>query len=673
MMDGKIESGERVRHGSSIGRRISALVATAVLISVLLITVIFVFNDLTSDIASRKQGLEATGYVFAAAMADHIGSGDTQEVLKVLRSINRIPEITYAAVLDSNGKVVAALGGAILLDGQPLKTDLGLLDALSLGAFPVAVDIIKSGGRIGQVLLITDISALRVQLAETIITSVIVALFASLAGFAVAYRLQRRITAPMHSLIRAMRGIREDRDFEMKIDHKADDETGLLIDSFNDMINEIRDRDRALAEYNRTLETTVAERTQDLRLARDSAEQANQAKSSFLATMSHEIRTPLNGLMVMAELLAAAGLEQRMQRYAEVIVKSGQSLLTIINDILDLSKIEAGKMSVDLQPTNPVQITDEVVTLLQERARGKGISLAVNVEGKIPATFACDAMRLRQILVNLVGNAVKFTEVGSVTIQISCEMNGDTGPTIRFAVRDTGIGMSEAQAARLFGSYQQADSTVSRRFGGTGLGLRISKRLAEILGGNIEVASEFGIGSLFTLSLPAGAIAQAHMVDVSVARAANTAEPVQEDVSPNSLVGVRVLLAEDGPDNRRLITHHLTKAGARVITAGNGIEALAALCGTSDADAPLLATSPVDVILMDMQMPEMDGYTATAILRARGCRLPIVAITAHSMQGDRERCVAAGCSEYATKPIDRLTLLDLVSRCAGRPPLKKSA
>lgn len=547
MMDGKIEAEERVRRGSSIGRRISALVATAVLISVLLITAIFVFNDLTSDIASRKQGLEATGYVFASAMADHIGNGETQDVLKVLRSINRIPEITYAAVLDSNGKVVAALGGAIILDGQPLKTDLGLLDALSLGAFPVAVDIIKSGGRIGQVLLITDISALRVQLAETVITSMIVALFASLAGFAVAYRLQRRITAPMHALIRAMRGIREDRDFEMKIDHKADDETGLLIDSFNDMIHEIRDRDRALAEYNQTLESTVAERTQDLRHARDSAELANQAKSSFLATMSHEIRTPLNGLMVMAELLAAAGLEQRMQRYAEVIVKSGQSLLTIINDILDLSKIEAGKLQLERIPVDPLAVADDVASLFWERASSKGLDLAVRAGPGIPQSIPGDPVRLNQILSNLVNNALKFTEKGQVLVSVQHEDDH-----LLLSVADSGIGISREKLASLFEAFSQADQTITRKFGGTGLGLAICKRLAEAMGGTITVRSEQGKGSVFALRIPAPALVPAYPVLPVAESAASAGLAVDGNATLSSLgtalvgAGYRVDIIKDG-------------------------------------------------------------------------------------------------------------------------------
>jgi len=416
---------------------------------------------------------------------------------------------------------------------------------------------------------------------------------------------------------------------------------------------------------------------EDLTRAREEAEAASRAKSEFLANMSHEIRTPMNAILGFAQVVAEDGdlgvAPQRRLDAVATIRRNGEHLLAVVNDILDLSKIEAGKMTADMQPTSPIQIVDDVAMLLKDRARGKGITIGVDVEGLIPRSFSCDPLRLRQILVNLIGNAVKFTEVGQVSIRLCYDASDAAKPVIKFAIRDTGIGMTEAQATRLFESFHQADTSVTRRFGGTGLGLRISKRLAQILGGDIDVASEYGIGSLFTLILPAGNIAPADLVGADTARAAAPADRKEQEVPSGSLAGVRVLLAEDGPDNRRLLTHHLIKAGAIVIAAVNGLEALAAMCANASPDAPLLDTPPVDMILMDMQMPEMDGYTATAILRSRGCTLPIVAITAHSMQGDRERCVAAGCSDYVTKPIDRLTLLDLVARCSGRGSLKKSA
>jgi signal transduction histidine kinase/CheY-like chemotaxis protein len=490
-------SGAGARRGSVIGRRISALVATAVLISVLMVSAIFMVNNMTGDITARKDSLEATGYVFASAMAEHIAAHDDHEILKVLRSIDRIRGISYAAVLDLQGRAVVSLGSAIILDRLPDGTRLGLYDALTSGSFPVAVDIIKSGERVGQVLLIGDISDLRLQLLNTLLASLMVAGLASLAGILVANRLQRRITGPMQSLTAAMRGISQTRNYELQVEHKSDDETGLMVETFNAMIREIRVRDQALAHYNQTLESTVEDRTRELRAARDQAESANQAKSSFLATMSHEIRTPLNGLMVMAELLAGAGLDQRLQRYAEVIVKSGQSLLTVINDILDLSKIEAGKLQLERIPVDPAGIADDVISLFWERASSRGLDLASRIGPGVPQAVLGDPVRLNQILSNLVNNALKFTEQGHVLISIQC----DAGRLI-FNVTDSGIGIPQKKLAGLFEVFSQADQTITRKFGGTGLGLAICKRLADAMDGSITVRSELGKGSSFTISIP---------------------------------------------------------------------------------------------------------------------------------------------------------------------------
>ncbi len=484
--------------GRGIGHRISMLVGLAVLLAVTLVTAIFAYNDVTSDFAARKRGLEATGYVFAAALADHVAARDSQGSLLVLRAIARIPEVTYAAVVDENGKAFASFGSAVLNEEGRLKSGIGMIEAIRTGAYPVAVDVIKAGKPIGQILIIADISDLLSQLFDVLLTSLVVALIAMAASITLTRRLQSRITGPILSLITAIEEIRTAKRYQGPVIHQAEGETGLLVDSFNAMIGEIRSRDETLERHRQTLESTVEQRTHELRLARDAAESANDAKSSFLATMSHEIRTPLNGLMVMAELLAGAGLDQRLQRYAEVIVKSGQSLLTIINDILDLSKIEAGKLELESLPVNPVGIADDVVSLFWEKAFSKKLDLAARVAPGMPQAVLADPVRLNQIVSNLVNNALKFTEAGHVLISL----HHDKG-TLTVAVTDSGIGIPQKKLNLLFEAFSQADQTITRKFGGTGLGLAICKRLAEAMGGKIGVRSELGKGSTFWVSIPA--------------------------------------------------------------------------------------------------------------------------------------------------------------------------
>ncbi len=391
---------------------------------------------------------------------------------------------------------------------------------------------------------------------------------------------------------------------------------------------------------------------QEAARARFEAEAANRAKSEFLANMSHEIRTPMNAILGYSELLSDPDLEHQRDEHLATIRRSGQHLLSIINDILDISKIEAGQLKIESVPCRLGEHVDGVVALLRPLASAKGLELSVEWCGDVPGIVRTDTTRLRQILVNLVGNAIKFTTQGGVGIQISPVepppgAGARAGATLlQFSVRDSGIGMTPEQVSRLFKPFVQADASTTRCFGGTGLGLAISKCLAEMMGGTVRVESSPGIGSTFHAT-----------ISVQGASEGDLASPASQAPAEanRSLAGLRILLVEDGPDNQRLISHHLTRAGASVDLAENGEAGITRVQGSGG----------YDVILMDMQMPVMDGYEASRRLRGEGYRGPIIALTAHAIAGDRDKCIGAGCDDYATKPINRATLLSLCARWAG--------
>jgi signal transduction histidine kinase/FixJ family two-component response regulator len=384
------------------------------------------------------------------------------------------------------------------------------------------------------------------------------------------------------------------------------------------------------------------------------AEHANRAKSEFLANMSHEIRTPMTAILGYSELLLDPAQGEAERREGVLTIRrNGEHLLSIINDILDISKIEAGQMTVEIIPTSPRLIIEEVCSLMNVRAVSKGVALKKQIEGQLPAGIRTDPTRLRQILLNIVGNAIKFTDSGSVSIRASFLAAEAAQPArMRFDITDSGIGMRSDEMSRLFQAFTQADASTTRRFGGTGLGLSISRRLAQILGGDISVTSDYGKGSTFTVIVAAEVVAgHVETTESFVVSPSAAAAPAP------SLAGAHILLAEDGPDNQRLITFHLRKAGAHVEVVPNGLAAVERLTARAGA-AP-------DVVLMDMQMPEMDGYEATRRLRAAGCTTPIIALTAHAMHGDRERCITAGCDDYLCKPIDRIRLVGTCARWLG--------
>jgi len=429
-------------------------------------------------------------------------------------------------------------------------------------------------------------------------------------------------------------------------------------------VTEQKRTEEELRESKLHLERSVLE----LEAARRAAEMATRAKSEFLANMSHEIRTPMTAILGFAELLLnEAGLDrapaQRVNAL-KTIARNGQHLLGLINDILDLSKIEAGKRETERARCAPLELVSDVATMMRVRAEAKSLPLVTEVKGPLPESILTDPLRLRQILVTLGSNAIKFTDAGEVRIAVAL-VSVDGCPRLRFDVSDTGIGMSDEQIGKLFQPFTQVDSSSTRKFGGTGLGLTISKRLVEALGGKVQVRSVPGEGSTFSVTIDPGPLDGVPLVWKTVPIAPLSPVVPSVAASPTAPpVGLRgrVLLAEDGEDNQRLFTFLLRKAGAEVTAVENGQLALDAAVAAANAGRPF------DVVLMDMQMPVMDGYTATRLLRERGFTQPIVALTAHAMSDDRGKCTEAGCNDYVRKPIERQTLLDAVGRGSARTP-----
>ncbi len=394
----------------------------------------------------------------------------------------------------------------------------------------------------------------------------------------------------------------------------------------------------------------------ELVTARNQAEMANAAKSSFLANMSHEIRSPMTAILGFTDLLADPTVSPSTRNnYLAVIRRNGEHLLHLINDLLDLSKIEAGKLALDVQPCSLVSVVADVASMMRPRAGERSDSLVVEYAGEVPEAIRTDGPRLRQALVNLVGNAVKFTEKGTVRIRVAFLPEWQSaGPAVKIEVIDTGIGIREEALPQLFQPFNQGDASVSRRFGGTGLGLAISRQIAELLGGELTVQSTFGRGSTFSLTVPTGELGGVKMLPRPVEALAESA-PEPRPSTGKELAGVRILLAEDGSDNQELIRTVLRMAGAEVEIAENGRVAV------DKAQAETF-----DVILMDMNMPEMDGAEATRILRDRGYAQPILALTASAMPGDAGLSRAAGCDGHLTKPIDRVRLTRTIAEYVGR-------
>ena len=513
--------------------------------------------------------------------------------------------------------------------------------------------IVQDGTEIGELTIRADLGDMWRNLALGAFITLFIMLLALLLSFLIGRRMQRIVSDPILSLADTAKHISRQKDYSQRAVKQGNDEVGVLVDSFNEMLAQIEQRDKRLAEHTEALERIVAERTANMARLRDEAISANRAKSDFLAHMSHEIRTPMNAVIGLSGVLARTRLDSKQRDHLDSIRISAENLLGIINDVLDFSKIEAHKLRFEQTPFDLDTVLSNIFRLCSTKAGEKGIELVVDCPPSVPRMLVGDALRLGQVLTNLTGNALKFTDSGKITLGVRLiqdTLDAQSDVRLRFHVRDTGIGLSEEQTARLFQPFSQADASTTRKYGGTGLGLAICKQLVELMHGEIGVTSRLQRGSEFFFTARFGRVRES--APALVEGSGRTPRAVTDQSVFAPLCG-KVLLVDDHRMNQIVAEDMLKTIGLEVSIAGNGREAV-----------DRVLAEPFDLVLMDLQMPDMDGYEATRFIRTQThlATLPILAMTAHVISAVHEQCLAAGMNGHVDKPVDLERLYHILEK-----------